>query len=55
MEAKLHHTALAQGYVSVKAKNGIKAPYSGKYGTGYIVKRHNPRSTRYCYIDYYVS
>lgn len=49
-----HHTALTRGYVSVKS-NGVKADYSGKFGTGYTVKRNNPDSTRYCYVDYYIA
>lgn len=49
-----HHTALTRGYVSVKSE-GIKEEYAGKFGTGYTVKRNNPDSTRYCYIDYYVA
>lgn len=52
---KYHHTALARGYVSAKCVSGIRYPYSGKYGEGYTVRRHNPDSTRYCYMDYYVS
>jgi hypothetical protein len=48
-----HHTALTRGYVSVKA-NGIKSAYTGRFGTGYTVKRNNPDSTRYCYVDYYI-
>lgn len=51
---KLHHTALTRGYVSVKEVNGIKENYNGKFGTGYTIKRNNPNSSRYCYIDYYV-
>lgn len=50
-----HHTALTRGYVSVKETEGIKERYSGRFGTGYTVKRHNPNSTFYCYIDYYVA
>lgn len=48
-----HHTSLARGYVSVKSE-GIKEPYKGKFGTGYTIKKHNPHSTRYCYILYYI-
>lgn len=48
-----HHTALTPGYVSNKLTDGIKTPYSGRFGTGYTIKRHNPDSTRYCFIDYY--
>lgn len=48
-----HHTSLTRGYVSVKT-DGIKADYTGRFGTGYTVKRNNPDSTRYCYVDYYI-
>lgn len=54
-EYRLHHTATCRGYVSVKETAGIKEAYSGRFGTGYTVKRNNPDSTRYCYIDYYVA
>ena len=47
------HTALTRGYVSKKS-SGIKEPYSGRYGKGYTIKEHNPMSTRYCLITYYV-
>lgn len=50
----LHHTALTRGYVSVKEIEGIKEDYSGKFGTGYTIKRNNPNSTRYCFIEYWV-
>lgn len=54
-EYKLHHTALTRGYVSVKETEGIKEKYSGRFGDGYTVKSHNPNSTQYCYISYYVA
>ena len=50
----LHHTALARGYVSVKCLEGIKESYQGRFGTGYTVKKHNPKSTYYCVIEYWV-
>lgn len=55
-EYKEHHTALCMGYVSVK-ENGEEKPqvYSGRFGKGYTVKSHNPNSTRYCFITYYVA
>lgn len=57
MEKKyeLHHTALTRGYVSVKNTEGIKEQYNGKFGTGYTVKHHNPNSTRYCFVEYWVA
>lgn len=51
---KYHHTALTRGYVSVKAADGIREDYKGRFGTGYTVLRHNPNSTQYCYKEYYV-
>lgn len=51
---KLHHIATAPGYVSVKNKEGIKSPYKGRYGIGYTIRRHNPNSSRYCIIEYYI-
>ena len=51
---KYHHTALTRGYVSVKSE-GVREDYTGRFGTGYTVKRNNPNSTRYCYIDYYIA
>lgn len=54
-EYKEHHTSLSRGYVSIKATEGIKEPYKGRFGEGYTVRRHNPQSTRYCLITYYVA
>lgn len=51
---KFHHSALCRGYVSVKATEGIREKYEGRFGKGYIVKRHNPESTQYCLISYYI-
>lgn len=52
---KLHHTALTRGYVSVHALDGIMEEYSGRFGNGYTIKRNNPNSTRYCFIEYWVA
>ena len=49
---KEHHTSLSRGYVRVGQK--IKEEYNGRFGKGYTIKRHNPNSTQYCYITYYV-
>lgn len=48
-----HHTSLCKGYVSTKS-NGVFDGYSGKFGIGVTVKEHSNRSTRYCYISYYI-
>lgn len=49
---KYHHTALTRCYV--KVNHEIKEPYKGRFGEGYTVKTHNPNSTRFCFISYYV-
>lgn len=49
-----HHSALCRGYVSVKATEGIVTEYKGRFGKGYKVKRHNPNSTQYCFVEYWV-
>lgn len=48
-----HHTSLCKGYVSTKSR-GIVDEYFGKFGIGVTVKEHNSRSSRYCYISYYI-
>ena len=55
-EYREHHTSLTRGYVSVKG-GGMDAPvtYSGRFGKGYTVKSHNPNSTQYCFITYYIA
>ena len=50
---KYHHTSLCRGYISTKSK-GLIEGYSGKFGTGVTFKEHNSRSSRYCYISYYI-
>ena len=52
---KLHHTALIRMYVSRKNPEGIKRPYKGKFGEGYIVIRPNWKSNRYSFVDYYIN
>ena len=47
-----HHTASDRGYIPVGKE--IKEPYRGKYGRGYIIKRNNPRSSRFYLKDYYI-
>lgn len=52
---KEHHTSYARGYVSVK--NGGEEdpkPYKGWFGKGYTIRSHNPNSTMWCLITYYV-
>lgn len=52
-EVYLHHTSLSRGYVSVKSIGEVE-PYKGKFGEGYKVKKHNPNSTRYCIVEYWI-
>lgn len=47
-----HHTASDRGYIPVGKE--IKEPYKGRYGRGYVIKRNNPRSSRYYLKDYYI-
>ena len=53
-KAVYHHTALTRGQVSVKQENGIRKPNEGKFGKGYKVLSNNPRSTRFCFVSYYI-
>lgn len=54
MECKYHHTASMRGYVSRKKLDGIKKPYSGKFGKGYVIIKPRFDSTQYCYVEYYI-
>ena len=48
----LHHTSYAVGYIR---KGTLKrVPYQGKFGKGVKVYSHNPNSTRYCFVSYYI-
>ena len=49
---KFHHSALARGYQKKGTTTIVK--YSGRYGKGYKVFSHNPRSTSYKIVDYYI-
>lgn len=49
---KVHHTALARGYV--KVNETIINSYSGKFGNGFAALNHHEFSTRYHYVTYYV-
>ena len=53
MGLRYHHTSKAQGYVSAKGA-GYAVPYKGRFGQGYKHYTHNPDSTYYCYVTYYV-
>lgn len=46
------HTSYAVGYI---CKGTLKrVPYQGKFGKGVKVYSHNPNSTRYCLVSYYI-
>lgn len=49
---KYHHTSKSFGYVGVNER--IIEPYSGRFGKGYIIKKHNPHSTRFYLKEYYI-
>lgn len=53
---KLHHTALARGYISTKLDplEDRCFPYNGRFGEGYTVESHSYKSSRYHDISYYV-
>lgn len=53
MGLRRHHTSKAPGYVSAKGA-GFAVPYKGRFGRGYKYYFHNPDSTYYCYVSYYV-
>lgn len=50
---KFHHHALDRGYVSRKHDPKI-LPYNGRFGKGYKVIAPNYKSTRYCWVLYYI-
>ena len=49
---KFHHITSVRGY----QKKGTVTieKYSGSYGKGYKVSKHNPNSTRYKFVCYYI-
>ena len=51
---KYHHTATTAGYVSVKCEEAEPIPYKGHFGEGYKIRIHNPESTQYCYVQYWI-
>ena len=48
-----HHTAYARGYIKKHADEKVEE-YNGRYGKGYKVYTHNPNSTNYCFVSYYI-
>lgn len=48
----LDHTARMPGYLPVESVKWTE--YSGRFGTGYIVLRHDPASKRYVLKDYWL-
>lgn len=51
---RYHHTSTAAGYVSVKCEETDPIPYKGRFGDGYVIRIHNPESTQYCYVQYWI-
>lgn len=49
-----HHRGTAPGYVPVEPGFTGFFAYKGRYGLGYVRYLHNPKSTRFCIIEYYV-
>lgn len=54
VDFKLHHVSLTRGYVSVKRPEGILEEYHGRFGDGYVLLKHNPFSTQFCFKEYYI-
>ena len=52
-EYKLHHRATRRGYVSRRSRPGVEQ-YSGKFGTGYIVRFPRYDTSRYHTVEYYI-
>lgn len=49
---KFHHSSLSRGY---QRKGTVTIEkYSGRYGKGYKVSEHNPRSKQYKIVSYYI-
>lgn len=48
-----HHTGSARGYISRKC-DGIIKPYSGRFGTGYVILMPRFDTTQYYSIQYYI-
>lgn len=58
--AVFHHSALAPGYCKRPKKFFYSSPcwptyqYNGRFGSGYVQIMHNPDSTEYVIIMYYI-
>lgn len=48
-----HHAASRRGYESRKGSGHIE-PYSGKFGTGYLLVLPRYDTTRYVRVEYYI-
>lgn len=51
---RFHHSASRRGYVSRKS-NGFVEPYSGRFGTGYVIVTPRFDTTRYVDVSYYLT
>lgn len=47
-----HHSALSRGYIRVGETK--EETYNGRFGVGKRIYKHNPLSSRYCIIEYWV-
>ena len=49
---RFHHSSLARGY---QKKGSVTIEkYNGRYGKGYKVSEHNPKSSQYKIVSYYI-
>lgn len=48
------HSALTNGYLSRRKNTCEIYKYSGRFGDGVVVFTPNDKSSRYCWITYYV-
>ena len=48
------HSALTNGYLSRRKNTCEIYKYSGRFGDGVVVFTSNDKSSRYCWITYYV-
>lgn len=49
----LHHTSTRRGYISRKLPGKVQ-PYSGRFGSGYIIIRPRRDSSQYVTYEYYL-
>lgn len=47
-----HHSALSRGYIRVGETK--EETYNGRFGAGKKIYKHNPHSTRFCIVEYWL-